>query len=188
VPAEFRYCPVCASQLSREPRDGRQLQCCPAPGCGHVFWNNPVPVVTAIVEHEGELLLARNAQWPEDVFTVIAGFLEPEEEPADAVLREVKEELDLDGEVVEFLGMHSFAVMNQLILTYHVRASGPVTLNEELAEYIRVPFSEGFYWPVSTGLVLRDFLRARGHEPECRPLPAAMRAHVEAQAGRSLND
>lgn len=184
---KFSFCPVCGSGLKRADLGGHPRQVCAEDDCGYVFWNNPTPVVTAVIEHEGELLLARNALWPKGMFTVIAGFLEPNEQPEEGIIRELEEELGLKGEVVEFLGMHTFDMLNHLILTYHVRAEGPITLSEEIAEYHRMPFSQGYYWPISTGLVLRDFLRARGHEPECRELPESMRAHVEEQASKMPN-
>jgi NADH pyrophosphatase NudC (nudix superfamily) len=99
-----------------------------------VFWDNPTPVVAAIVELDGCVLLVRNRSWPEKMFGLVTGFLEKGETPDDAVLREVKEELGLDGELMGFVGYYSFTAMNQLILAFHVKASGTPVLGEELVE------------------------------------------------------
>lgn len=157
----------------------RERQCCAMPRCGHVFWDNPVPVVAAIVEHEGNIVLARNALWPPGMFGLITGFLERDEEPDEGIVREVKEELGLDGEVIEFLGHHNFRIKNQIIMSYHVRATGEIKLNEELVEYLSLPFDKARYWPVSTGLVLKKFLEDRGYSPERQEMPPAMQAQID---------
>ena len=54
---------------------------CPDTSCGYVHWDNPLPVVAAIVEYEGRILLARNAAWQEGMFALITGFLENGETP-----------------------------------------------------------------------------------------------------------
>ena len=67
--------------------------------CGYVHWNNPLPVVAAIVEYEGKILLARNAAWPEGMFALITGFLENGETPEEGIAREVLEETSLQAEI-----------------------------------------------------------------------------------------
>lgn len=173
-----RYCPHCAGPLEIAELSGHRRLRCADTGCGYVFWDNPVPVVAAVVEHDGALILARNAAWPPKMFGLVTGFLEPNEHPEDGVLREVKEELDLDGEVRGFVGTYPFRRMNQLVLTYHVAAGGPITLNEELAEYRRLPPEQVRYWPASTGWALKDWLEARGYEPKEVDLPPQVRAYL----------
>lgn len=162
----MRYCPRCASPLQRLEHGGLVRIGCAQTGCGWMYWDNPTPVVAAVVEHEGALVLARNVAWPGRFFALITGFLERNEDPAEAVLREVKEELDLDGGPAEFIGHYRYEAKNQLILAYHVAARGTITLNEELAEFIRVAPEAARYWPAATGLALRDWLRSRGHDPQ----------------------
>lgn len=175
----LRYCPRCGGPLTEANLSGHQRQCCADPECGHVFWNNPVPVLGAVVEHEGKLVLARNVAWPEGMFGLVTGFLEPGEDPAEGAVREVKEELDLDGEARELIGVYPFPQMNQVILAYHVAATGRIRLNEELAEHKSLPPEEVRYWPMSTGLAVRDWLVARGYQPERIELPASVRARLD---------
>jgi len=73
--------------------DGKEVLCCASNDCGYVCWDNPIPVVAAIVEMEGQVVLARNKEWPGKIFGLITGFLERAETPETAVKREVKEEL-----------------------------------------------------------------------------------------------
>jgi len=63
----------------------------------------PEPTVGAlIVNQQGKILLARSHKWF-DKYTLPGGHIEVGESMADAVRREVKEEVGLDVEVVEML-------------------------------------------------------------------------------------
>lgn len=102
----------------------------------------------------GEIVLVRGKGWPAGWFGLCTGFLEKGEHPTEAVLREVQEELGLEGELVSFIGVYPFPRMNQLIFAYHVRVQRDenfkVTVQEEeIEEYKLVaieklrPWSEG---------------------------------------------
>ena len=165
----FKFCPRCAKPLETVEYDGMTRQRCPEKACGFVHWNNPIPVVAAIIEHEGRVLLARNKLWPAKFFGLVTGFLEKNETPDVGVLREVREETGLEGRLEGFVGHYGFHQMNQLIIAFHVSASGPITLNEELAEYKLLAPENVRPWPSGTGDAMRDWLVARGHKPETRP-------------------
>src|SRR6516164_1506842 len=109
----YKFCPRCATPLQTGAVDAgpARLRC---PACDFVHWDNPVPVVAAIVEHEGQVILARNRAWPPKMFALITGFLEKDDpDPASGVLREVEEELGLKGRVESFVGHYPFPRMNQ---------------------------------------------------------------------------
>ena len=114
--------------------------------------------MAAIVEHDGAVIIARGKGWPANMFGIITGFLEKGESPADAVLREVREELGVAGEVREFVGVYPFFQANQVLLVYHVVAEGAITLNDELAEIKHVPREKLKPWPIGTGPAVRDWL------------------------------
>jgi NAD+ diphosphatase len=119
-------------------------------------------VVAAIVEHQGAVLLARNKAWPPKIFGLITGFLEKGETPENAVLREVKEELGLDAEVVGMIGIYPFLEKNQLIIAYHLSAEGEMKMGEELADVISVPPEKVRPWNFGTGLAIKDWLEKYG--------------------------
>jgi NAD+ diphosphatase len=121
--------------------------------------------VAAIVEHDGCVVLARNRAWPATWYGLITGFLERGEAPAQGALREVKEELGLDAQQANLVGVYAFERMNQVIIAFHVPATGTIVLNEELVDYRRVPPAKCRVWPFGTGDALRDWLRSRGFEP-----------------------
>lgn len=130
----MKFCPECGSALQQKLIDGVERLTCSKHDCHFVHWNNPVPVVAALVQHEGKYIIARNVQWPAQIYSVITGYLEAGEAPEQAVVREVHEELGLDGQIVRFIGNYAFYKKNQLILAYEVQASGSVVTNHELAE------------------------------------------------------
>ena len=163
----FTYCPQCATPLEwlpmQEDSGWRERLRCPA--CGFTHWNNPVPVLAAIVEIDGRVLLARNALWPPQMFALITGFMEAGETPQDGIRREVKEETNLDVSATKLVGVYDFQRMNQVIIAYHVVAHGEVRLSSELADWRMYELPELKCWPAATGYALADWLRTRGHEP-----------------------
>lgn len=158
---QANYCPHCGGPLQTSEIDGKARRCCSASGCSYIFWNNPVPVIAAIVELDDAIILARNKNWPEKMYGLITGFLEQGETPDTAVCREVQEELALEVVSVDFIGNYSFFEMNQLLLAYHVFASGRIVLGEELAEIKRVPIDRLKPWSIGTGPAVRDWLTRR---------------------------
>ena len=163
----FQYCPTCATPLqfvvqAEDGGDKERLRC---PACGWTHWNNPTPVLAAIVEYRGQVLLARNAAWPGKMFALITGFMEAGESPQEGIAREVKEETNLDVTQVNLVGAYEFLRMNQVIIAYHVVAHGDVRLSPELVDYRLVDLPDLRCWPAGTGYALADWLRTRGHEP-----------------------
>jgi NADH pyrophosphatase NudC (nudix superfamily) len=164
----WRFCPLCAAPLARRVVAERERGACTA--CDWVHWDNPTPVVAAVVEYGGRVLLARNRAWPEKMFALVTGFLERDESPAVAVLREVKEETDLDSEAAHLIGVYDFARLNQVIIAFHVPARGTVRLSEELADYRLIEPHRLRPWPQGTGQALADWMRARGLPVDFLPL------------------
>ncbi|HWT36019.1 MAG TPA: NUDIX domain-containing protein [Paraburkholderia sp.] len=162
----YRFCPRCATPLVERAdpvhEGGRLRQGCPDETCGYVHWNNPLPVVAAIVEYEGGILLARNAAWPEGMYALITGFLENGETPEQGIAREVREETSLVADSVERVGVYEFIRKNELIIAYHVRAHGEIALSPELLEYRLIEPAQLRPWPMATGLALADWMRRRG--------------------------
>ena len=139
-----------------------RLRC---PACDYTHWNNPTPVLAAIVEYGGQVLLARNAAWPAKMFALITGFMEAGETPVAGIARELKEETNLDATAVELVGVYDFQRMNQVIIAYHVVAEGEVRLSPELVDWRLVDLPQLKCWPAGTGYALADWLRSRGQEP-----------------------
>ena len=167
----WNYCPQCATPLEMLPMQEdsgivERLRCA---GCGFTHWNNPTPVLAAVIEcadRDGRLLLAKNAAWKGNMFALITGFMEAGETPQEGVAREIAEETSLQVDALKLIGVYDFQRMNQVIIAYHAVARGEVTLSPELAEYRLYAPQDVRCWRAGTGYALADWLRSRGHEPQ----------------------
>lgn len=165
----WRFCPRCGTRLIERELGGLRRQACADGHCGFVRWNNPAPVVAALVDYEGKVVLARNRAWPEKMFGLVTGFLERDESPEQAAAREVKEELNLEALKVQLIGNYAFPRRHEIILAYQVVAAGEIALNEELAEYRLIAPEKLRPWSFGTGLAIADWLRSRGIDPVVVP-------------------
>jgi NAD+ diphosphatase len=172
----YKYCPSCATplELLAQEEDGglkTRLRC---PACAWTHWNNPTPVLAAVIEladRDGQLLLARNAAWPGKMFGLITGFMEAGETPQEGITREVAEETSLQVDALTLIGVYDFQRMNQLIVAYHAVARGEIKLSPELVDYRLYAPDAVRCWPAGTGYALADWLRSRGHTPQFFELP-----------------
>lgn len=174
--ASYQFCPQCATGLAllTQDEDGGPKERLRCPACGFTHWNNPTPVLAAVIEcvdREGQVLLARNAAWPGRFFGLITGFMEAGETPEDGIRREVAEETSLQVEALNLLGVWDFQRMNQVIIAYHAQARGEIMLSPELAEYKLLKPEDVRCWPAGTGQAMATWLRSRGIEPQWLDLP-----------------
>lgn len=184
----FAFCPRCAKPLAEraiaDDAGHVMRRACPDEACGYVQWGNPTPAVGALVEHDGEILLARNRAWPAGWFALVTGYLEAREDPKAAVAREVKEELGLDVQESHLIGNYIFERKNEVMLCYHAVATGTVSLGDELAEYRRYRPADLRPWPRATGFAVADWMRARGLPFEFADLGSPQPAATAPVAGR----
>ncbi len=129
--SEFKFCPQCATPLQwlSQLEDGGEKLRLRCPACDFTHWNNPTPVLAAIVQVGDKVLLARNAAWPGRRFALITGFMEAGETPEQGITREIKEETQLDVLSLKLVGAYDFQRMNQVIIAYHALAQGTVSLS-----------------------------------------------------------
>ncbi|MBF9032715.1 NAD(+) diphosphatase [Rhodobacterales bacterium HKCCE2091] len=83
-----RFCAACGSRSIAEA-GGWQRIC---PSCGTRHFPRTDPVVIMLVTHGDDLLLGRSPAWPEGMYSLLAGFVEPGETLEAAAAREVFEE------------------------------------------------------------------------------------------------
>lgn len=170
---DFKFCPQCAQPLEwlAQLEDGGSKERLRCVACGFTHWNNPVPVLAAVIEYQGQVLLARNAAWTNKMYALITGFMEAGETPQEGIAREIKEETSLQTMELDLIGVYDFQRMNQLIIAYHARCEGEVSLSPELVDYKLYPLDSVKCWPAGTGYALADWLKSRGHEPRFMEWP-----------------
>lgn len=98
---QFRYCPKCGSSHFIEHNPKAKL----CEDCGFIYYfNSCSSTVALIINDKNELLVATRAKDPaKGTFDLPGGFVDMYETGEEAVIREVKEETNLDVEKVEYL-------------------------------------------------------------------------------------
>jgi NAD+ diphosphatase len=114
------FCATCgAPTLAAE---GGWLRRCPS--CGRQHFPRTDPVVIMLVTHGNSVLLGRSPHWPERMYSVLAGFMEPGETVADAVRREVEEEVGLRVGRVRMLASQPWPFPASLMIGCATEAAG----------------------------------------------------------------
>ena len=169
----FKFCPQCATALDfiTKLEDGGNKMRLRCPACDFTHWNNPVPVLAAVIEYEGQILLARNAAWPGKMYALITGFMEAGETPQEGIAREIAEETNLTTDALDLIGVYDFQRMNQIIIAYHAACRGEVRLSPELVDYRLYTPQSVKCWPAGTGYALADWLKSQGHTPSFIEFP-----------------
>ncbi|MDK3017005.1 NAD(+) diphosphatase [Pseudodonghicola flavimaris] len=83
-----RFCAACGAE-SGPVQAGWQRDC---PACGTHHFPRTDPVVIMLITHGDAVLMGRSPNWPEGMYSLLAGFIEPGETLEAAVRREVFEE------------------------------------------------------------------------------------------------
>ena len=79
----------------------------------------------------------------------------------------------LSKELVGLVGVYPFAMMNQVIIAYHVRARGELKLSAELAASKYIAVEKLRPWEFGTGAAVKDWLARGALTPGGRARPEA---------------
>ena len=93
-----QFCGACGAATVLSSKD-RSRSC---PQCRIPMYPRLAPAMIVAVEKGNEILLARSAHFPPEIFSVLAGFIEPGESAEEAVIREVWEETRIVVENVRY--------------------------------------------------------------------------------------
>lgn len=114
------FCAKCGSKS--EPAQSGHSRICTNPHCGreHFPRIEPAVIFSIVTSMDGveKLLLARQANWPEKRFSVIAGFAEHGESLELAVAREAMEEVGLEVAKVEYISSQPWPFPASLMLGF----------------------------------------------------------------------
>ena len=102
-----RYCPQCGTALEMRKDGERVRPVCPA--CDFVFYLNPIVAAGALVERDGRVALVRRGVEPgRGLWGLPAGYVEADESPEEAAIRETWEEAHLCVEIDSLLDAYSY--------------------------------------------------------------------------------
>lgn len=161
-----RFCAVCGHK-SEMSQAGWQRTC---PSCGAPHFPRTDPVVIMLITKGDSVLIGRSPGWPEGMYSLLAGFVEPGETPEAAVRREVFEEAGVSVGRVDYLGSQPWAFPNSLMMGFRGEALG-TDLNidpNEIEDAIWVPRDEmmqalagehAFLKPARKGAIAEFILR-----------------------------
>ena len=152
--ATHRFCANCGAPS--EPADAGWRRNCPA--CGAQHFPRTDPVVIMLILEGNSVLLGRSPAWPEGMYSLLAGFMEPGESIEAAVRREVREETGVPVGPVDYLASQPWPFPSSLMIGCRGIASArEITLDPAELEDAR--------W-VSREEVLAAL---DGHDPTLRP-------------------
>ncbi|MGE0745937.1 MAG: NAD(+) diphosphatase [Rhodospirillales bacterium] len=141
-----RFCGVCGSPS--EMRDGGHVRVCTNPDCKTSHFPRTDPAVIMLVSQGDRCLLGRKAEWPEGMYSTLAGFVEPGESLEDAVAREVMEETGVSVTDVRYHSSQPWPFPASLMLGFFATATSEEIRydNTELDDarwFTRLELSEG---------------------------------------------
>jgi NAD+ diphosphatase len=127
--ATQNFCGVCGSTTRMESAGNTRR--CAGDQCGVTIFPRVDPAIIVLVKHEDRCLLGRQAHWPEDRYSTIAGFVEPGESLEDAVRREVFEETNIKVGEVHYHSSQPWPFPSSLMLGFTATAiSDEIRLND----------------------------------------------------------
>ena len=106
------FCAKCGER-SDVAMAGWQRSC---PDCGTQHFPRTDPVVIMLITRGNNLLIGRNATWPQGMYSLLAGFVEPGETIEAAVRREVLEEAGVRVGAVSYLASQPWPFPASLML------------------------------------------------------------------------
>lgn len=115
-----QYCGACAEPTVLSEID-RSRSC---PKCKIPMYPRLSPAMIVAVERGDEILLARAANFPPGIKSVLAGFVEPGESAEDAVRREVFEETKILVKNVQYFASQAWPFPNNLMLGFRAEWAG----------------------------------------------------------------
>lgn len=139
----YKFCPECGTKLVlRTAGDDGEVPFCTK--CEKLWFDGFSDCVLVLVYNE-EDEVALSSQWylPKEFASFTTGFMKPGETAEEAAAREVKEELGLDLQSVEYAGTYWFDYNSQLMhgfIGYAEKA--PLVLSSEIQTAQWVPAAE----------------------------------------------
>ncbi len=127
-----RFCGRCGQATRNHYRERTKV--CPA--CGLESYPVISPAVIVAVSRGDQLLLARSPRFPENMFSVLAGFNEPGESLEETVEREIMEEVAIRVTRVRYFGSQPWPFPHSLMVGFTADyAEGEIQVDgEEIVE------------------------------------------------------
>lgn len=123
-----QYCGRCGSTTKDQP--GERAKICPK--CGFISYPRICPAVITAVFKGDKILLAHARAFKGNMYSLIAGFVEPGETLEEAVRRELMEEVGIKVKNISHFGSQPWPYPNSLMIGFTAQYdSGEITVDGE---------------------------------------------------------
>lgn len=134
--ATHRYCGACGA--STKVGDAGFLRTCTNSNCGRSHFPRTDPAVIMLVANGDKVVLGRKAEWPDGMYSTLAGFVEPGESLEEAVIREVYEESAVVATNVRYHSSQPWPFPSSLMLGFYADTeTEEIVINDDELEDAR---------------------------------------------------
>ena len=143
--AKRNFCPHCGKYLMIKPEGNVLRDYCEH--CKEYFYDNPLPVVSAIVVNDRDVLLVKRKHHPnKGQWCLPMGFAESGESIEAAALRELQEEAGIHGKItglVDVTSGYSKTYGDMIFITFEVeQMAGKIKPGDDATEAMLFPFNQ----------------------------------------------
>lgn len=110
---KHEWCGCCGGKMMKN--SDISLKCS---GCGEEIFPSASPAVLVLVKRGDKALLVHARNFRQNMYALVAGFVESGENLEECVMREVMEETSLEIENVRYFGSQSWPFPNQLMVAF----------------------------------------------------------------------
>lgn len=157
-----RFCGSCGTKTVTHPTETARL--CPA--CSSCYYPRISPCIIVLIHRGNEILLARSPRFRRNMFSTLAGFVEPGESAEEALHREIFEEVAIKVKNLRYYSSQPWPFPSQLMLGFFAEyASGTIQIDGvEISEafwyeYDRLPEIPGK--TTIAGQLIRSYVESR---------------------------
>ena len=128
------FCSICGkSNLFNDMEGAFECKCNSSPKYPTI-----APCIITLIHDEDQILLGRSKFFPPNMYSTLAGFIEAGENAEEALIREVKEEVNVNVSDIKYYSSQSWPFPAQLMLGYFCKyKSGKIELNDKELEDAR---------------------------------------------------